>query len=125
MDMTLQTSAALARALPVTETTLLDDGSHMIQREGHHPAFRKRFVASDHSPLLQAMIRRRDELLTLSGEPDATGERLIELLTGLEMNDKPIRDAATDWLREVGLPEPDDFDTYDFAPDEDWRDARW
>jgi len=126
MTMTTQTAAALLRALPHTDVTTFDDGSRMIQREGY-PEAEPRTPLAQHSVLLQRMVRRRDEMLELRGEGDATGERLIEILTELEAtyltNAEGAYEAGADWLREVGEPAMDEWATYDDDLNDDIK--RW
>lgn len=120
--MSLQTAAALHRALPHTTVTGFEDGSRMIQREGYHAPHEPR---GDHSPLLQAAIRRLDEVCVLNGEPDATGDRLIELLIDVEKSARPIQEAVSDWLDEVGPPKQEEFDVVDCDENTDWMANRW
>ncbi len=106
------------RYWPGVSATTFEDGSRMIVRLGVQPEAQERAIpVADHSILLQRMIRRRDELLTLRGEPDATGDRLVEILTDLETtylrNAEGAYEAGEDWLKQVGEPEPDEWDTWD------------
>ena len=82
-------------------------------------------VELDGSELLRAMIRRKAELLEELGAPDATGDTLIAALLKIETETFPVFEAAEEWLREVGPPEVEEFDTYEFNPDEAWTKARW
>jgi hypothetical protein len=81
-------------------------------------------VEGDGSPVLWKAHKRLAEMAE-DGVGDKGGRCLYEALLAHEVTGLPFIEACEGWLREVGEPGPEDWETWGDEEEDDWREMRW